>query len=124
MADELAKRYCNIHFLQPFTKIPPYLLGFFDGNRKGNEAFYSWALFASWHPDPDSCGHWQLVASKSGVLPDGASITAAELQAAASLIAFVGSYVQGYPCASADISRDDLLIDLKAVGTFKLADLV
>ena len=110
--------------MQPFKLIAPYLRGCFDGSRNGNEACYGWALFASWHPDPDNCGHWDLIASKSRVLEDGASTTAAELQAAASRIEFVSCYVEGYLRASANISRYDLSIDFEAVGTFKLAGLV
>ena len=46
-----------------------------------------------------------MVATKSVELLDGASITAAELEAASSLISFVQAYLVDYNTASANISN-------------------
>ncbi len=64
-----------------------------------------------------------MIASKSRVLPDGASITATELEGASDLIRFLHAYYQGYDKAAESISNTSLL-DYDAVHILSLAELV
>ena len=48
---------------------------------------------------------WKQIASKSGTLPDGASITAAELEGASSVVAFLRAYFHNYESACAEIAK-------------------
>ena len=65
-----------------------------------------------------------MIATKSAVLPEGATITAAELEAASNLISFIQAYLADYTTALANISNYDCSIDCNAVQVMTLADLV
>ena len=67
--------------------------------------------------------NWTILATKSGVLPDGATITAPELEGVLSLTSFLSVYYRSYNAAFANISQHTCM-DYAAVRTFVLADLV
>jgi hypothetical protein len=102
-ADELANRHCNTWHLEAYSKPACCVRGFFDGSVRGDKAAFGWIVLASCVGD-DDMSSWKPVACKSGCLPDGATITAAELEAALSLVSFLQSYYQCYEQASHNIS--------------------
>ena len=71
----------------------------------------------------DEESQWQLIAWKSSVLADGASITAAELEAATSVISFLNAYFQGHTTALANIS-DFQVMDHKTIQVLSLAEII
>ena len=71
----------------------------------------------------DSAKDWTHVASKSGTLPDGASITAAELTGVTCLISFLQSYYTSYKSALTNIKGTNSL-DHKHSRMLALADIV
>ena len=91
-ADELANRHCNSWHLEAYSKPACCVRGFFDGSVKGDKAAFGWIVFASCVGD-DEMSSWEPVACKSGCLPDGATITAAELEAALSLLLFLQNII-------------------------------
>ena len=66
---------------------------------------------------------WKRVAWKSQVLPEGATITAAELEAAASVIAFLQAYDHAYQKALVEITAKSHM-DYSVIRTLTLADLL
>ena len=64
----------------------------------------------------------KTVATKSILLPEEATITAAELEAASSMVSFLTKYYQGYDQALEAIQQTTIL-DYRAVRVLKLADL-
>jgi len=123
VADSLANRYRNEWHLEPFTHAARFLRGHFDGSRKGDKAAYGWVLYATDDLNEDSEDHWEVVASKSGILPEGASITAAELEGASSLVGFMRAYCCNYDAALANISSFGKM-DYDTILKLSLADLV
>ena len=63
------------------------------------------------------------ITSKSWVLPNGASITAAELEGAAGLLAFLRGYYNGYEDAKEAMEKKPM-IQYNAIQTLVLANLV
>ena len=94
-ADELAKRHGNTWHLETYSNPACCVRGFFDGSVKGDKAAFGWIVLASCAGDEDM-SLWRPIAYKSGCLPDGATITAAELAAALSLVTFFQSYYKSY----------------------------
>ena len=123
MADKIANKYCNDSMLLPYVTPAKRTRAFFDGSKKGNKAAFGWAVFAAMVDSGDEESQWQLIAWKSSVLPDGASITAAELEAATSVISFLNAYFQGHTRALANIS-DFQVMDHKTIQVLSLADII
>ena len=122
-ADSLAGKYCNDSMLLPYDIPAIRTRAFFDGSRKGDKAASGWAVFATTEKSCDDEVQWQLIAWKSFVLPDGASITAAELEAATSVISFLHAYFQSHAHALANISSFPVM-DHRTIQIFSLAELV
>ena len=88
----------------PYDVPAKRIRAFFDGSKTNHGAAFGWAVYSLNPSLPDDPENWQLLATKSGVLPDHASITAAELEGASSVISFLHAYYQGYVKASANIA--------------------
>ena len=71
----------------------------------------------------DDMQAWSEVASKSGSLPDGATITAAELEGLSSLISFLHAYYQSYDKALSNICAYSPM-NYQIIRSLVLADLV
>ena len=84
-------------------------------------AAYGWVLDAS-ESSQDEPSDWTLIASKSGVLPDGSSITAAELEALSSLIFFLNCYYEHHSKALTEINTF-ITMDFTSIKTLTLADM-
>ena len=122
-ADRLANKYQNTWHIEPHHEPPLFVRGFFDGSCKAPKAAYGWVVYGASELKEDVETNWTILATKSGVLPDGATITAAELEGALSLTSFLSVYYQSYNAALANISQHTCM-DYAAVQTFVLADLV
>ena len=109
--------------MEPYEHPAPYVRAFFEGSVKGAKAAYSWVVLTYDNFTEDSPEHWRRVAWKSEVLPDGATITAAELEAASSVIAFLQAYYHGYQKALLDITAKSHM-DYSVIRTLTLADLM
>ena len=96
---------------------------FFDGSVKGAKAAYGWVVFTCDNIAEDSPEHWTRVAWKSNVLPDGATITVADLEAASSVITFLRAYYHGYQKALLDITAKSHM-DYSMIRTLTLAELL
>ena len=121
-ADELANRHGNTWHLEAYSNPAVYVRGFFDGSVKGEKAAFGWIVLASFAGDEDM-SLWRPIAYKSGCLPDLATITAAELEAALSLVSFLHSYYQSYDKASHNISTYAPM-NYDIIRSLALADLV
>jgi hypothetical protein len=99
------------------------LRGFFDGSVQGHKAAYGWVVLALRPGGEDSAKDWTQVASKSGTLPDGASITAAELTGVTCLISFLQSYYTSYKSALTNIKGTNSL-DHNRIQMLALAELL
>jgi len=121
-ADELANRHANTWYLDPYTTPATRIRAFFDGSVRANKAAFGWIVFTC--PDGDqNMEQWRTVASKSGSLPDGATITAAELEGALSLVSFLHSYYDSYDRAFANICTYSSM-PYNTIRSLLLADLV
>ena len=107
----------------PYTTPAKYIGGFFDGSLRGKKAAYGWVVFASDQCVEDEPQEWREIASKSGVLPEGSSITAAELEGMTSLLSFLKTYYEGYEAARELIDISETM-DFTAIRTLSLADMV
>ena len=121
-ADELANRHSNTWHLDEYVRPVGCIRGFFDGSVHGKRAAFGWIVLGS------SCGDsnmslWQIVAHKSGCLPDGATITAAELEGSSSLVSFLHAYYQSYQKAVDNISTYASM-NYDIMQSLALADLV
>jgi len=94
-ADAMANRHSNTWHLDEHARPGICMRGFSDGSVRGKRAAFGWIPLASSNGDDDMTG-WRAVAYKSGCLPDGASITAAELKASFSLFSFLHACYQSY----------------------------
>ena len=121
-ADAIANRHSNTWHLEEYTQPGICMRGFFDGSVRGKKAAFGWILFASSDGDDDMT-RWSAVAHKSGCLPDGASITAAELEASCSLLSFLHAYYQSYAKALVNICTFPSM-DYNIIQSLVLADLV
>ena len=108
--------------LETFSNPASCVRGFFDGSVKGDKAAFGWIVLASCAGDEDM-SLWKPIAYKSGCLPDGATITAAELEAALSLVSFLHSYYQSYDKASHNICTYAPM-NYDIIRSLALADLV
>ena len=95
---------------------------FFDGSVRSNKAAFGWIVLACPGGDHDR-EQWSIIASKSGSLPDGATITAAELEGSLSLVSFLHAYYQSYEKARSNIC-DYSLMPHNTIHSLLLADLV
>ena len=121
-ADELANRHCNTWHLDPYTAPATCIRAFFDGSVRSNKAAFGWIVLAC--PDGDhDMEQWSTIASKSGSLPDGATITAAELEGSLSLVSFLHAYYQSYEKARSNICEYPLMPH-NTIRSLLLADLV
>ena len=82
----MADRYRNEWMLVPYTIPSKRIRAFFDGSKRGNKAAYGWAVCVLPTDSLDELSALQPTATKSCLLPDGASVTSAELEAASNLI--------------------------------------
>jgi len=121
-ADALANRHCNTWHLDVYDKPATCIRAFFDGSVRRGKSAFGWIVLACPSGDADM-ELWRTVASKSGSLPDGATITAAELEGSLSLLSFLHSYYQSYHKSRADISALPSM-DYVTVRSPTLADLV
>ena len=121
-ADALANRHCNTWQLDVYDKPATCIRAFFDGSVRRGKSAFAWIVLACPSGDADM-QLWKAVASKSGSLPDGATITAAELEGSLSLLSFLHSYYQSYHKALADISAFPSM-DYVTIRSLTLADLV
>ena len=123
VADRLANKYSDDWTLSPYTRPEKGVGAFCDGSRRGNQARYGWVVYALPIDSSDELCAGQLIATKSCRLPDGATITAAELEAAWSVLSFLAAYYEGYDSASAAI-RKFPTIDYRTLTKLSLAELV
>ena len=89
---------------------------------QGKRAAFGWIVLESRSGDSDMTS-WQTVAHKSGCLPDGATITAAELEGSSSLVSFLHAYYQSYQKALDNISTYASM-NYDIIQSLALADLV
>jgi len=121
-ADELANRHSNTWHVHPYSAPASCVRAFFDGSVQGKKAAFGWIVLECQTGDEDM-GLWSTVASKSGCLPDGATITAAELEGSLSLVSFLHAYYQSYEKALANICTfSPMRFDI--IRSLILADLV
>jgi len=121
-ADELANRHCNTWSIEPYSAPAACVRAFFDGSVKGDKAAFGWIVLECQTGD-GNMGLWRAIASKSSCLPDGATITAAELEGSLSLVSFLLSYYQGYDKALSNICTfSPMRYDI--INALMLADLV
>ena len=133
MADRLANKYRNEWMLLPYTAPAKCIRVFFDGSRRKNKAAYGWVVCAFSPPtqanvpdeaaSPDELSAWYPIASKSCLLPEGVSITSAELEAASNVISFLHAYYQGYAKA-AEAIRTFPTMDYHTLHNLVLAEMV
>ena len=122
-ADALAGRHEDSAWLQNYARPAKFVRAFFDGSCKGTSTAYGWKVFATNDVASDSLGDWHPVATRCGVLPGHASVTAAELEGAASLVGFLEAYYQGHSVAERAL-RKKYYVDHTAIHVLQLADLV
>jgi hypothetical protein len=122
VADELAGRHRNTWHLDEYAKPASCVRGFFDGSVKGKKAAFGWIVLECSSGDDDMT-RWKAIASQSGCLPDGATITAAELEASLSLVSFLHGYYQSYAKALNNISTYSPM-KYDVIQSLVLADLV
>ena len=89
---------------------------------KGIKAAYGWIVLGCANGD-DDMELWNAIAFKSGCLPDGATITAAELEGSLSLVSFLHAYYQSYDKALSNISTYSPM-NYNIIRSLVLADLV
>ena len=123
VADRLADRYRNEWMLVPYTNPSKRIRAFFDGSKRGNKAAYGWAVFVLPTDSMDELSALQPIATKSCLLPDGASVTSAELEAASNLICFLHAYFHGYDEAISTISKFPTM-DHRTLQQLTLAEMV
>ena len=123
MADRLANMYRNEWMLLPYTTPALRIRAFFDGSRRNNKAAYGWVVYALPIGSSDEPSAWQPIATKSCLLPDGSSITSAELESASSVISFLHAYYQGHDKAEAIISTFPTM-DHKTLQRLVLAEII
>ena len=121
-ANALANRHANTYHLEHYLKPAICIRGFFDGSVHGKRAAFGWIVLGSTCGDSDMSS-WQIVAHKSGCLPDGAAITAAELEGSSSLVSFLHTYYQSYQKALDNISTYASM-NHDIIQSLALADLV
>ena len=121
-ADAMANRHANSWNLPAYGRPAKCIRAFFDGSVKGIKAAFGWVVLGC-HSGDDDMQLWSEVASKSGFLPDGATITAAELEGLSSLISFLHVYDQSYDRALSNI-RAYSLMNCDIIRSLVLADLV
>ena len=122
-ADHHANKYSNNWWLETYNAPAKCIRAFFDGSRRGNQAAYGWVVFASDLASCDCSSEWSWIATKSCVLPEGASITAAELEAASSVAAFLEAYYKGRKEAALQIQQFPFMDD-QTIRKSSLAELV
>ena len=122
-ADSLANRHADTWRLEPFAKPASFGRAFFDGSRHDDKTGFGWVVFTSEDPTTDSRDIWSNVATRSVAISPEATITAAELEAASSLVSFFVAYYEGYSAALKEIQRHRSL-DYAAVRILKLAHMV
>ena len=121
-ADEQAGRHHNAWHLEEYAHPANCVRGFFDGSVKGKKAAFGWVVMECASGDDDMT-RWKTIASKSGCLPDGATITAAELEGSLSLVSFLQGYFHSYAKALNNISTY-LPMSYHVIRSLVLADLV
>ena len=109
--------------LVPYTIPAKRVRAFFDRSRRRDKDSFGWAVFVLPTDSVDELSALQLVATKSCLLPDGSSITSAELEAASSVISFMDAYFQGQDKATSVISKFQTM-DHRIVQQLKLAEMV
>lgn len=122
-ADQLAKQYCHSWSLMPYVSPANYIRACFDGSRTETKASFGWVVYAAQDLSADLPYKWTEVAAKSWLLPADASITAAELEGASDLIAFLQSYYEGYDTAAEMIAQHNGL-GYNFINVLRIADLV
>ena len=80
-------------------------------------------VYAAHRLGKDAPSEWQIVATRSSVLPSAATITAAAFEGASGLIDFLLAYFQGFHKVAEAISNHDAM-DYNAVTILTLASLV
>ena len=100
-----------------------YVRAFFDGSRRPGAAAFGWVAFGTEAVQSDNLVEWQLIASKSQVLCSEASITAAELEAASSVVKFLLAYYASHDTASRAIQAMSEM-DYSVIRKFSLAALI
>ena len=123
MADSMAGQHQHSSMIVPFDVPAKRIRASFDGSKTNHGVAFGWAVYSFEPSLPDDPEKWQLVATKSGVLPEQASITAAELEGASSVISFLQSYYQGYIKASANITARATM-NYRDVQALELAELI
>ena len=121
-ADAMANRHGSSCHVKEYGEPAACVRAFFDGSVKGKRAAFGWVVQECSAGDQDM-SKWRTVATKSGSLPDGASITAAELEACSSLVSFLSSYYKSYEEALGRITMDRLM-NYNSIRVLFLAELV
>ena len=122
IADELAGRHKNTWHLDEYASSASCVRGFFDGSVQGEKAAFGWVVLQCPSGDDDMT-KWKAIASKSASLPNGATITAAELEGCLSLVSFLQGYFHSYARALNNISTY-LPMSYDIIRSLVLADLV
>ena len=121
-ADALANKYADSWSLEYYEAPAKHIRAFFDGSRRPSKAAFGWIVYAS-SANGDEISDWKPLATRSCVLPQQATITAAELEACSSLVSFLRAYYLGYTQALQTIQTQSLL-DYRAVHILSLANMV
>ena len=74
-------------------------------------------------PLQDEGSHWKRVASKSGVLPEGSSITAAEVEGMRSLVRFLKACHEHHTTALEAVNSF-WTMDFRNIDTLTLANMI
>ena len=119
----MANRHADTWTLEPYLKPASFVRAFFDGSRHDDKTGFGWVVFTSEDPRTDESNVWSKVAMRSVAISAEATITAAELEAASSLVRFLAAYYEGYEAALKEIQRHRSL-DYAAVRILKLANMV
>ena len=122
-ADSMANRHADTWTLEPYLKPASFVRAFFDGSRHEDKTGFGWVVFTSEDPRTDDRNVWSKEATRSVAISAEATITAAELEAASSLVRFLAAYYEGYEAALKEIQRHRSL-DYAAVRISKLANMV
>ena len=100
-----------------------HIRGFFDGSRRAGKTAYGWVAFGAGSIKGDALEEWVPIARKSGVLPETAFITAAELEGLSSLVTFLKAHYDGYEAALNEVQRFTCM-DSEAIRILTLAEMV
>ncbi len=86
----------GIAALEHYDAPAKFLRAFFDGSVRDQHVGFGWVVFATEDVQTDRLSEWRVIATRSGTLPKGTTITAAELEGASGVISFLAAYLKGH----------------------------